>query len=138
MTDYSAALNAAAARIGSPCRGDELLDIWDSFVADAEDGYGFTVFEYDAEIAVRDKIERLLADPELSGFPGHADFRRSIIPMDDRFRAQLRPEWRIPRIPPGWDSWWRLGILRRAGGQYADYWREQGFDVEVMERRSSR
>jgi len=129
---YETALNDALRRIRSRWNGDDLLATWTSWVEDCEDGYAFTAYEYDAELSVRDVVEEALNDPTLATYPEHEAFRNRVAEIDQRFRAVLHPTWRIPRAPPEWASWWRMGILRRAGRQYAEYWRELGFDVEVV------
>ena len=39
---------------------------WSSFVADCEEGYQWSIYEYENELGVRDVIERVLKAPTIS------------------------------------------------------------------------
>lgn len=90
-----------------------LLDAWAAFVAKCEREYDWSIYEYENDLGVRDRIERVLTGPVLRARPEAAETARQEDPVDARFRTLLLPDAR-----PG-DAWWTRGPFRAAGEQYA-------------------
>lgn len=94
-----------------------LLDAWSNFVSQCEEGYEFPLDEYDYDLNVRDKIEKILAAPELQGFDELTRYRMRVDAVDARFRDLLTP---IPRERALSPAWWRQGVLKAASEPYAE------------------
>ena len=80
-------------------------------------------------ISVRDTIEMVLSREDFFGFAAVDHLRTSARNTDERFQALLRSDVSI-----GSDDapWWRRGVLRYAGEQYAeDVRRSYGIEIEV-------
>ena len=101
-----------------------LLDEWRDFVAGCEAGYGWNVYEYHNDLAVRDRLEAGVAELD-------ADEAASLAQVDARFRALLQPG---VEVGPAEDPWWHRGVLRYAGAELAKELKEWfQVDVEVRE-----
>lgn len=75
----------------------QLLEQWQGFVDDCDDGYDWSIYEFDNELAVRDLIHRVLHAPELQSFPELGQLRERVDEVDAAFRSityddQLRGE----------------------------------------------
>lgn len=107
-------------------RAGMLLDEWREFVAGCEAGYGWNVYEYHNDLAVRDRLEASLGEME----PGDA---AQVAEIDARFRSLLQPG---VQVGPEEDPWWHRGVLRYAGPELAaglkDWFQ---VDIEVREPR---
>ncbi|MBI5202493.1 MAG: hypothetical protein HY925_12955 [Elusimicrobia bacterium] len=54
------AMSKVSGRMGQKVRYDGLLSKWRAFVADVERGYGWTLYDYQNDLSVRDEIERVV------------------------------------------------------------------------------
>lgn len=105
-------------------RTGELLDEWREFVDGCEAGYGWNVYDYHNDLAVRDRLEASLEGME------PADSAQ-VAQIDERFRALLQPG---VQVGPEEDPWWHRGVLRYAGPDLAAELKEWfQVDVEVRE-----
>lgn len=95
--------------------GAELLDRWEGFVDECENGYGWTIFEYDDEIGARDYLDAILNDPAVAEMPEVAELEKNVRRIDERFRALLQTGIARPDVPK---HWWRRGVLKFAGEEY--------------------
>ena len=104
-----------------------LVDDWAGFVEACRGGYQWPIEEYDNEIGVRDRIEALAESP--AGLDPHLQAR--VRELDRAFESLLQT---APAIRAQYDRWWRRGILRAAGAEYAaDIRNQYGFDVRPVE-----
>jgi hypothetical protein len=94
---------------------DELVEMWANLVEQCVDGYDWTIYEFDNEMAVRDDIETLLVDSSLECFDEFRDFQRRVAELDGRYKSLLQENVRRP-VPS--DYWWRTGVLQSAGDEY--------------------
>jgi hypothetical protein len=78
----------------------ELLDGWEGFVGQVEDGYQYDVSEYDHDIVIRDQLEHLVS---YSGIQKFQEFLCMVEKVDDRFRSLccLVSSARLPRLDGG-------------------------------------
>lgn len=90
---------------GSP---GELVAEWRDFTELVECGYRLGICEYEHDLGVRDRIERLLTDPVLDGMPEMGWVRAEVAEIDERFRALLTSDSRSSG-----DRWWWYGNPRR-------------------------
>ena len=44
---------------------NEIIDAWEAFVAECEDGYGWSIYEYQSELGMRGALETVLRPPLL-------------------------------------------------------------------------
>ena len=106
-----------------------LIEMWKQFVEEVEEGYRWDVSEYLNEIRVRDALDSILADQRLAHFSQVREIERQVALVDDRFRGLLSGEHALPAEA----KWWRRGVLKRAGENYAGYMkRAHGFEVEIV------
>jgi len=94
----------------------ELLDRWKSLVADCEDGYGWSHYEYDNDATARDFLERLMCE---SGLPHDVlrPVRDAVCVVDDRMKALMQDGVARRTKSP---YWWKTGVLKKAGSEYVD------------------
>lgn len=64
----------------------EALDLWDTFISDCENGYGWTVFEYRNELSIRTIIEEALQNDDIQQFQDYEEYKMSILELDKRFK----------------------------------------------------
>lgn len=93
-----------------------LVSRWSNFVDECEDSYDWTLYEYDDEISIRDSINLILSNKYLQCFDEWNEFSIQVEKIDNKlislfFTDKHRDEQ---------TSWWRQGILRYAGAEYAD------------------
>ncbi|MFJ4267898.1 hypothetical protein ACIPY1_15170 [Paenarthrobacter nicotinovorans] len=88
------------------------IDAWKSFVADCEEGYQWSIYEYENELEIRDVIDKVLTAPELTAYPELATFAEAIADTDERFAALLRSG---PSVLPETASWWNRNLPGQAG-----------------------
>lgn len=128
--DYAAAQADVGARLGIAKNASTLLEEWIAFVDECEECYSWDVSEYDHEIAVRDRLASILEAPELQRYDEHRELRQRVGRVDTRFQSLLIPGIALPAKR----SWWRAGVLQRAGSDYAQFFRDaHGIEVEVCE-----
>jgi len=54
------AIDKLSGRLGQKVRYDSLLSKWRAFVAEVERGYGWTLYDYQNDLSVRDEIDQVL------------------------------------------------------------------------------
>ena len=88
-----------------------LLNDWSRLVTQVERGYDDSIYEYENDLSVRDRLERLVAGAS----PGlRVQLERALAADDGRFTAATEETERpLSSIWPGW--WWRRVPLRRVG-----------------------
>jgi hypothetical protein len=129
LANYWAAQEAARARLGIAASASQLVDQWNALIDECVEGCPWDVSEYNNEMLARDQLARILDDEELQGFAAHKDLAEQVGRADARFRILLLPDF----VLPSQSSWWRAGVLRRAGPDYARYFRDAyGVDIEVV------
>ncbi len=105
-----------------------LVTLWDEFVSECEDIYGWTIYEFDNEIGIRDCIDIILNEKEMYIFPEFKEFKSLIDSIDRRFNDLLQKN--NYRTEVG-NKWWRKGILKFAGEEYcSDIFNLYGIIVE--------
>ena len=106
----------------------QLLAQWQQFVNWCDEGYRWDVSEYWNELSVREKLEQLLTADRLQPFQELGELKTRVGETDIRFKSLLMPDVKLPNR----EQWWEQGVLKRAGEQYAEYFREaHGIEVEV-------
>jgi hypothetical protein len=108
----------------------EVLGMWEQFVDACEQGYDWSIYEYDNDILVRDLIQTLLGDPRLVTITQMSWFRERVTEIDNRFKALsvagpvVRPE----------APWWRARVPAYAGPELAaDLESRYGVIINVSE-----
>ena len=105
-------------------RTEVLLEEWRDFVRECEAGYGWNVYEYHNDLAVRDRLQSTLDE-------GDAELAAQVAEIDGRFRALLQPG---VQVGPEEDPWWHRGVLRHAGPELATGLKDWfHVDIEVRE-----
>ena len=119
----------ASARNNSPA---QLLAQWGQFVEWCQEGYNWDVSEYMNELSVRERLERLLTAENLQPFPELRELKTRVSEIDARFKEILNPDVQLPNR----EYWWERGVLKRAGEQYAKYFRDaHDIQVEVVDEK---
>lgn len=95
----------------------ELLDRWSAFVASAEDGYRWSIYDQSNELSARDLLESVFTDARTRTTPEAQQLLERVMAVDARYRALLRNDVTIGHEG---DPWWRRGVLRAAGPDYVD------------------
>lgn len=129
--DYLSTVARLLQAIGCKASPADLVRRWESFVEECESGYSWDISEYDNEIRARRALGLLLEAPELQRFPQLQALAEVVKPIDDRFRSLLQEG----AARPGKISWYEQGVLRRAGGEYARYFRAaHGIEVQAVDQ----
>jgi len=76
------------------------IDAWKAFVAACEEGYQWSIYEYENELGIRDVIDKVLTAPELTAYPELSIFAEAIADTDERFAALLRSGHPSYQRPP--------------------------------------
>lgn len=106
----------------------ELVDYWDSFVKECEEGYDWILSEYSSDAWMRRCIDVILSSPDMKRHPDYPNFARRVEKIDNRLREILSDEV----LNPDEAEWWLRHPLRSAGSEYADDVRRiYGIDIEV-------
>ena len=98
---------------GSP---NAVLEAWEDFVRECEEGYSWTIYEYDNEIAVRATIEATLQDPAVRSSSGFEAFKERLAPIDERFQILIGQG---PKISDH-GEWWERRLPPRGGTQFLE------------------
>lgn len=93
----------------------ELLDTWKQFVAECKSGYEMSIYEYDNDLSVRDKIEEIISAKQVKGYQEYYDFSKKVDFIDNLFKKLLSPNVKRDNKY----TWWQQGILVKAGEEYA-------------------
>ncbi|MEV7662798.1 hypothetical protein [Paenarthrobacter sp. NPDC089316] len=88
------------------------INAWKSFVAGCEEGYQWSIYEYENELEIRDVIAKVLSASELTAYPELAIFADAIADIDGRFAAVLRSG---PSVLPETAFWWNRNLPGHAG-----------------------
>jgi len=103
--------------------------VWLQFVEECEEGYGCSIYEFDNDSSVRDRIDLILGHEDLFGVAAVERLRAETVKLDERFRALLRTDVTIRNDDA---PWWQRGVLKYAGEEYAQNVRsEYGIEIEV-------
>lgn len=106
-----------------------LVEDWETFTRECEDGYNWTIYEYDNEIRVREKIELLLTSPELRGYEEFQELFLKVTSIDTRMKALFMPQFSRKNKR----YWWEQGVLKYAGKEYAeDINQTYGLEVKIV------
>ncbi|MEM8940117.1 MAG: hypothetical protein AAGC64_12295 [Bacteroidota bacterium] len=93
----------------------ELLNAWAQFVDECCTGYEMSIYEYDNDLSVRNAIEKILSEDNLSNYPGFQRFKESVLSIDNTFKKLLLSGFERDNQ----SSWWQKGVLKKAGEEYA-------------------
>jgi len=102
----------------------KILQHWQKFVQELEEGYALTVYDYTLDLSMRDILEEIKeAVPSRLG----REIEAALRPWDDRFRRATEPSTKP--IDAGLDEdskeWW-FRIPRHAGPDLEGYLRAEG------------
>ncbi|MGI8439512.1 MAG: hypothetical protein ACR2NV_04815 [Thermoleophilaceae bacterium] len=125
---------AVARGWGSDTSPVELLKRWKAFVRSCEEGYRWSIYEYDNELSARDLLADVMNDSVLAQTPELAEWATRVALVDARFSALLHEHEMRGR---GTDPWWRRGVLRSAGPEYRQDVRDL-HGIEVAEADGSK
>jgi hypothetical protein len=120
--EYGEAFMALSRRMGAqyPETPYQAIEEWESLVEQMKNGYSSVQpeLEYDLEL-IREPIETFLVDPNLSQFPDHQEFKKSIEVLDNKFLeiSIERPDWKRSED----FRWWSNRILKYGSKDYADF-----------------
>ena len=107
----------------------QMIEQWEQLMDWCKDGYQWDVSEYLNELSVRDKLEHLLTAKRLQPYPELQELKSRVAEIDARFKPLLRSDVQLENH----EHWWERGVLKRAGEQYATYFRDaHGIQVEVV------
>lgn len=79
---------------------------------DCEEGYQWSIYEYENELGVRDVIDKVLTASELSAYPELPTFAEVVAEIDDRFASLLRLG---PSVLQDSAPWWHSSLPGYAG-----------------------
>lgn len=109
---------------------NSLVQRWDFFVDECQDGYRWDYSEYRNEIRVRGLLEQLLNSSAISSSENFKELREKVISVDKKFKDLLQPGIASAEG----EGWWDSGVLMYAGEDYSCYMKEAyGVLVEVVE-----
>ena len=104
-------------QVGHDTIMEELFIGWDDFVADLEQGYDMTSYEFDIDMDIwREPVELLINSEPLAKFPEHQTTLNIINQIDIRFRAISQEHEKLKNFEP----WWRKRFLIKASSEYFD------------------
>lgn len=98
-----------------PC---DLIESWEFFIENVEDGYGDIGPEYDYDRWVRNNIEPFLYEVSLDNFPDHNEFKKVIQELDTRFLTATQPNPSLSELNSGW---WNKRLPLKAGKEFIDF-----------------
>jgi len=93
---------------------NEIIGQWEDLVQECEDGYGYSIYEFDNEVSCRENIDYLLNNSELKKYEEHKAFTSKINELDNRLKAVSLFNIRRPI-----EYWWESIILKHS---YEQYW----------------
>ncbi|ALI06683.1 MULTISPECIES: hypothetical protein [Pseudomonas] len=107
-----------------------LVNKWQFFIEECQEGYDWDYSEYRNEIRVRGLIEELLSDPRISNADELAHLFSEVFRLDEKFKCLLQSG--VSMLEGG--HWWEQGVLIRAGDEYCHYMKSAyGIYVESVE-----
>jgi hypothetical protein len=107
-----------------------LLEQWQEFVGECEDGYNDCIYEYYNDISSRKLIDLIL-----KSFTGDLDeslnsYIAQVKATDEKFRSLLKSDTQLKDK----SNWFEGGVLKFAGKEYgSDLNRIYGIEVEIKE-----
>lgn len=106
-----------------------ILQAWESFVDECEQGYMWSIYEYLNDIRSREKIEIILSSPKLNDYKEKQDFALQVDLVDKKFKSLL-----LPNVLMSKKYWWEQGVLRYACQGYAkDLYDKYGIKIDIVE-----
>lgn len=93
----------------------DLIEKWDEFVEQCEEGYQLSLYDYDNEITIRDDIHDIISSKILQEFKEYKIFIEQVDFIDRRFKEVSIECDNIPG-----QTWWKRRILKYAGDQYVE------------------
>ena len=109
-------------------RGLLLIEKWRFFIEDCDRCYAWDISEYNNEIRVRDELENFLRSQTFTQFEGRVEFLQELFLLDGRLQDLFLPN----SVLRNRDTWWKQGVLARAGEPYRDYmFKVYGFNVQL-------
>lgn len=105
----------------------QMVSRWEDFVESCEDGYDWSIYEYDNELSIRDSIELVLKNKDFANYPDYNEFCLIVSKIDDRLKCLFQKAERERKT-----TWWAKGILSTAGSEYQDAFKSRN-DVEFKE-----
>ncbi|MEU3782497.1 hypothetical protein [Streptomyces sp900129855] len=120
------AVRAGRRQASTPFR---VLEIWESFVDDACDGYAGTLFEYWDELSVRRFLQGVLDDPVIRETAEIDWFAAEVARIDGKFRELLNAGF---AVPGGGPEWWARRIPRVADEEMTQNVKDHfGIELEI-------
>jgi hypothetical protein len=107
-----------------------ILNEWNSLVANCVDGYHMGFFEYRADLAVRDLLERILEILASDRGGDASNFIDRVQEIDERFRMILKNET-DPNAAG--KPWWRSRSPRYGGEEFVEEAAVLGISVDLVE-----
>jgi hypothetical protein len=105
-----------------------LIDEWREFVNSCEKGYPCDIAEYYDELNVRTALEFILTSKRLSPYNEIGILEREVATIDGSLKALFQEGVEIKG-----SHWWERGVLRRAGSDYAKYFKKvHHINVEIV------
>lgn len=122
------AVRAGRRQASTPFR---VLEIWESFVDDARDGYAGTLFEYWDELSARRLLQGALDDSVIRETPEIEWFAAEVARIDGKFRELLDAGYAVPGGGGG-PEWWARRIPRVADEEMARNVKDHfGIELEI-------
>jgi hypothetical protein len=120
----SRTLRGLSERVGYEISLQALLDRWKRFVAEVEEGYLNSIYEYANDVAVRTVIYRIEVDAPWSLRKTMASYLR---PLDKRFFDATSPVTvEIPGLARDTETPWAARVPNRLQGELAEDLRDAG------------
>jgi hypothetical protein len=106
----------------------DLIAKWDEFVGQCEEGYQYSLYDYDNQLTIRDDIAVVIQNEILKDYKEYRDFVKQIDVIDQRLKS-VSSEYYFTTE----EEWWKRRILKYAGVQYVENVKtEWGIDVTVV------
>lgn len=94
----------------------EIVDVWEVMVDEILGGYEWTLYEYENEISVRDRIESALSNPAADEYSHWARLTYRVDVADMKLRNHLSQGPEIRDSGP----WWRRRLPPYGGPEFID------------------
>ncbi|MEJ1114249.1 hypothetical protein WBN73_07210 [Paenarthrobacter sp. CCNWLY172] len=85
-------------------------------MVECEEGYQWSIYEYENALEVRDVIGRVISAPELGSYPELRIFAEAVAEIDERFASLLHAG---PSVLPEPAFWWHRNLPGHAGPDLA-------------------
>lgn len=90
---------------------------WEDFVSVVAQGYDDNIYEYENDLSIRGRIDKVLPDSTLSTFSDHEDFHKRISKADSQFRSACHQDILIRSAG---DPWWERLVPIHASRELLD------------------